>query len=214
MDVNYTSSTDSGQGNQPVFSFPHSDHIPCEGQERYGRPPEIKPQQYSGEEEWDSYISHFELCAELGKWNQDGKLLALCASFTGQARRFYISLPIEERSNYKTVLYKFQEQFGSVRFQSLWLSRLEGRKRGLHESIQALSDDVRMMAQRAYADLDAEAQEMLALNHMYREIDPEMKFHCIFNKCKTVTEAVVMIETYESICWKDRCNSSKQSTVQ
>lgn len=44
------------------------------------------------------------------------------------------------------------------------------RKRSPGESIAVLGDDIRQMAQRAYYNLDALAQEALALNQLYKVI--------------------------------------------
>ena len=90
-------------------------------------------------------------------------------------------------------------RFGSVRQQNRWLSRLEMRQRHPDESVAVLGDDLRRMAQRAYCDLDTIAQEVLALNQLYKIISPEMKCRCIDRDCRTVADAVDVIERYESI---------------
>jgi hypothetical protein len=49
---------------------------------------------YDGGEDWEEYISHSEICTELGKWRETAKVLALAAALGegGAARTFYISL--------------------------------------------------------------------------------------------------------------------------
>ena len=73
------------------------------------------------------------------------------------------------------------------------------RKRKPGESIAALADDLRQMAQRAYTDLDAKAQEVLALNQLYKSVPAEVKYQCTNQDCKNVTDAVEIIERYEAI---------------
>ncbi|CAG2220985.1 unnamed protein product [Mytilus edulis] len=90
-------------------------------------------------------------------------------------------------------------RFGSTRQQNRWLSRLEMRKRNPGEAIAALADDLRQMAQRAYIDLDARAQEVLALNQLYKSVTPEVKYQCTNQGCRTVAGAVEVIERYEAI---------------
>ncbi|KAL3874192.1 hypothetical protein ACJMK2_037238 [Sinanodonta woodiana] len=51
----------------------------------------IKPEPFSGTEDWEEYVSHFEICAELGHWKESEKVLALAARLRGPARTFYIS---------------------------------------------------------------------------------------------------------------------------
>ncbi|MCG8113214.1 MAG: procyclic acidic repetitive family protein, partial [Candidatus Thiodiazotropha taylori] len=73
------------------------------------------------------------------------------------------------------------------------------RRRDPTESIAAVGDDIRQMAQKAYCNLDSLAQEALALNQLYKIVSLEMKCRCIDRDCRTVAEAVDVIERYEAI---------------
>ena len=159
----------------------------------------IKPEQYDGTEDWEEYISHFEICAELGRWREQDRVLALAAALKGPARTFYISLTLTEKRTYDLLVQRLGQRFGSTRQQNRWLSRLEMRKSKPGESIAALADDLRQMAQRAYTDLDPRAQEVLALNQLYKSVSPEVKYQCTNQDCKSVTDAVEIIERYEAI---------------
>ena len=159
----------------------------------------IKPEIYDGTEDWEEYISHFEICAELGRWSDHEKLLALGMALKGPARTFYISLTIDERRTYAALQQRLGQRFGSTRQRSRWLSRLESRRREQGESIAALADDLRQMAQRAYSDLDGRAQEVLALNQLFKNVPAEVKYQCTNQDCTTVTDAVEVIERYEAI---------------
>ena len=163
------------------------------------RPPSVKPETYDGSADWDEYLCHFQVCAELGKWDEREKVLALSASLRGAARTFFMSLAKSERGDYETLLVKLGQRFGSLRQQNRWLARFESRKRQPGESIAALGDDLRQMAQKAYVGLDSIAQEALALNQLYKTITLEMKCRCLDRSCQTVTEAVDIIERYEGI---------------
>ncbi|KAH3881438.1 hypothetical protein DPMN_005364 [Dreissena polymorpha] len=66
------------------------------------------------------------------------------------------------------------------------------------ESIASLADDIRQLAQKAYADLDSIAVERLALNQLYKQISGDMHCSCIDNNCHTVNDAVSVIERYQS----------------
>ncbi|CAG2240209.1 unnamed protein product [Mytilus edulis] len=60
----------------------------------------IKPEPYNGKDSWEEYISHFENCADLGRWKESEKVLLLAASLRGPARTFYISLTSTEKKSY------------------------------------------------------------------------------------------------------------------
>ncbi|CAG2217764.1 unnamed protein product [Mytilus edulis] len=141
----------------------------------------IKPEPYNGKDSWEEYISHFENCADLGRWKESEKVLLLAASLRGPAR---------------TTL---EQRFGNARHQNRWLSRFETRTRQPQEPIANFGDDLRQMAQKAYSNLDTRAQEVLALNQLYKNISLEMKCRCIDKDCRSVTEAVDLIERYEAL---------------
>lgn len=77
------------------------------------------------------------------------------------------------------------------------MSRLETMKRVQSEIIAAVVDDLREMARRAYKDSDPRTQEVLALNQLYKPVYPDLKYQC--KDCKTLTEAVEVLESYEVI---------------
>ncbi|KAH3741471.1 hypothetical protein DPMN_048196 [Dreissena polymorpha] len=81
----------------------------------------------------------------------------------------------------------------------MWKSRLESRKHSPEESVANLADNLKCMTQRSYQDSDNQAHEMLALNQFYKSINPELKFKCISEGCQSVTQAVALVEMYESI---------------
>jgi hypothetical protein len=159
----------------------------------------LKPEPFNGSDDWQEYISHFEVCAELGRWNDQDKVLALAACLRGPARTFYISLPAEFRQPYEVLITKLEQRFGSSRQQNRWLSRFESRRRKPTESIAALADDLRQMSQKAYPNLDALAQEALSINQLYKSVSLEMKCRCIDRDCQTIADAVEVIERYEAV---------------
>ncbi|VDI31311.1 ceramide glucosyltransferase [Mytilus galloprovincialis] len=93
---------------------------------------------------------------------------------------------------YILLVRRLEERFGSVRQQNRWLSRFEMRTRNSGETVAALGDDLRQID-------DSLAQEVLALNQLYKSIPIEMKCRCEDRECKTVADAVDIIERYEAL---------------
>ena len=174
--------------------------------------PCLKPESYSGSQNWEEYHSHFEDCAELSDWDSHNKVLFLAASLRGPARSYYMSLDSSEKRNYSSLISRMRQRFGSIKHSSKWLSELESRQRGPGESITALGDELRQLAKKAYGDLDTTAQETLALNQLYKLIPVEMKCRCIDSKCENVYQAVDIIERYEAILG-DHSQELKKSNI-
>ena len=177
--------------------------------------PHMKPPTYNGDEDWESYLNHFELCAMLGRWSYQDRVLYLAASLRGNAQVYYMTLMPAERPSYHTLVVKLGLRFSNARQQPMWISRLEARVRRQNESIAELGDDLRCMSQRAYSSLNNEAKEMLALNQLYKSVSPELKYKCISKNCTSVTQAVSIIELYEAILGEDSAkNLVRQATAE
>ena len=172
--------------------------------------PPMKPQTFNGDEDWESYLSHFEVCAELGRWSHQDKALYLAACLRGNAQVYYMTLKVAERSSYHTLTVKLGQRFGNTRQQPMWISRLEARMRKPNETVAELGDDLRRLAQRAYSNMNHDAREMLALNQLYKSVSPDLKYKCISENCTSVTKAVSIIETYEGILGEE---SSKKKMI-
>ena len=165
--------------------------------------PHMKPQTYNGDEDWESYLNHFKLCAKLGRWSYQDRVLYLAASLRGNAQVYYMTLMPAERSSYHTLVVKLGLRFSNARQQPMWISRLEARVRRQNESIAELGDDLRRMSKRAYINFNNKAREMLALNQLYKSVSPELKYKCVSKNCNSVTQAVSIIELYEGILGED-----------
>lgn len=162
----------------------------------------IKPDPYTGEEDWEQYISYFEDCAELCQWSNREKLLYLATSLKNQARVHYSSLTTEEKGSFRLLTFNLAQRFGSRRQQSRWISKLQSRARERNETIGAFGDDIRLLSQKAYVTLDREAQEMLALQQFYKNVSPEMRCRLMDRDCRSIREAVEIVERYEEVIGK------------
>ncbi|MES9884510.1 MAG: hypothetical protein ABW185_27000 [Sedimenticola sp.] len=160
---------------------------------------QIKPESFDGTDDWDQYISHFQNCAELGRWSDPDKTLTLASCLKGQARSYYLALSATERSSYTGLVNKLTERFGSTRQQNRYLTKFETRSRRPGEDIASLGDDLRLMAQRAYPNLGPDAQETLALHQLYKVLPIEMKCRCLDRDCGSIASAVQIIERYEAL---------------
>ena len=71
----------------------------------------------------------------------------LAASLQGQARTFYMSLSQHEKNSYRSLRANLTQRFSSARHQNRSFAKLEMRRREHRESIAAVVDDNRQMAQ-------------------------------------------------------------------
>ena len=109
----------------------------------------MKPEPLDGSSDWEEYLSHFINCAELSRWTNQDTMLGLSANLRGPARIFYMSFSQDERADYYRLVDELAQRFRGVKQQNKWLGKFEARKRQQGESIAALGDDLRQMAQKA-----------------------------------------------------------------
>ena len=161
--------------------------------------PSIKPQNFTGAEDWEIYITHFEVCAKLGRWNAHDKALALMASLREEAQSYCLTLHEDDRQSYERIVLKMGQRFGKARLQTTWMTRFESRLKGPSESFAKLADDIWRLTQRAYPSMTRDTQEMLALNQLYKSVPPEVKFKCLTEQCSSIDQAIAVIEMYEGV---------------
>ena len=151
--------------------------------------------------------------AELGLWENRIKVLMLATALRGPARDFYDSLTKKERRNFELLSERLAYRFGSSGIhRTIWLRRLENRKRNPSESIVSFAEDIRQLCQKAYSDLNCFSQEILALDQLYRNVSPEMHCRCLDSECTTVGQAVNVIQRYEAILGFQQTNIKDRST--
>ena len=114
------------------FSPRHKDYAgnaqPCSSSPKV-HVPNIKPDTYDGTGSFEQYMSHFDDCAELSNWNERTRVLILASGLRGTARNFYMSLPDSDRRHYSTLVPQLADRFGGSKNETIWLNRLENRRR-------------------------------------------------------------------------------------
>ena len=161
--------------------------------------PRMKPGIFTGESDFLEWHSKFEICARLGNWPEDVKVMTMCASLEGNARKFFMGLGPEDTDRYMPLVAAFKARYASKNQKEKYVAQLEGRRRKPGESIQDLGDDIWHLAQRAFPEFDKKPLEILAVKYIYGCISNELRIKCIENKCTTVQEAIEVIDLYETL---------------
>lgn len=158
---------------------------------------------YNGETEWNAFLVQFEAWLRLGEYDETetnvcGDLLGL--AMEGDAQMMYSSMSHEERSDYRVLKKKLQERYGGETTAEVFKAKLLGGKKRQHgESISKFRDEMWLMTKKAYPQLPRIAQDQIALDAFLRAVDTELRIHCTMQKCKTLGEAVAVIESFEAV---------------
>ena len=176
------------------------DNVPVSINEFSRKGPKLRPEHFDGSEDFETYFEQFECIADLGGWSPKERALTLAACLKGQARRFYASLGPSEKSCYQPLAFQLRQRFGTGSRPGLyWTAKFENRFRLPGETIATFSDELLILARKAYPYLDCNTQHHLALQQWLKSMSPEIKWRCMEKNCQSIREAEEVAEMYELI---------------
>ena len=96
------------------------------------------------------------------------------------------------RNDYGESIKALQRRFNPDSKRELYVAELQTRRRHKDEDWASFGDALRVLADKAYSDLEDNARERLALNQFLAQItNPQIAFGVKQKRTKTVEEAVV-----------------------
>ena len=125
----------------------------------------LKPQNYSGTDEFEDFLAQFEITSEINGWNYKAKSLYLANSLTGTARSLLSELTDEQRRDYKCLVQKLTARFGSENRGEVFRAQLKACVKGKTESIAELAQAIKKLSRQAYPKASLDVIEALALDH-------------------------------------------------
>ena len=163
--------------------------------------PLLLPEPYGGEAGgWAEWVDHFENVAAVNKWaTGEEKLKWLKVRLTGKAQTAFKKLPQDVKENYGECMKSLQRRFDPDSKRQLYVAELSARTRHKDEDWATFGDVLRVLADKAYPDLEEKARERLALNQFLAQIEnAQVAFGVKQKRPTNVEEAVVATIDLES----------------
>ena len=163
--------------------------------------PLLLPEPYDGATgSWPEWEAHFENVAAVNKWeSEEEKLKWLRVRLMGKAQTAFMRFPEAIRNDYGESIKALQRRFNPDSKRELYVAELQTRRRHKDEDWASFGDALRVLADKAYSDLEDNARERLALNQFLAQItNPQIAFGVKQKRPKTVEEAVVTTIELES----------------
>ena len=139
-------------------------------------------QPFNGLTDWSD---RFESISEINGWDEASKKLWVRVSMTGWAATAYKRLTAETRATHEATTKALKKRFEPDSKQNVYMAELNSRT---SEDWATFGKDLRTLAEKAYPDLEGEAQELLALLQCIE--DPQLAFVVRQKQPETVDEAV------------------------
>ena len=125
----------------------------------------LKPQTYTGSDDFEDFLTQFEITSEINGWDYKARSLYLANSLTGAARALLNELNAEQRRDYKSLVQKLTERYGSENRAEVFRSQLKSRVKGKGETTAELAQSVRKLTRQAYPKVSLDVVEALAVDH-------------------------------------------------
>lgn len=126
--------------------------------------PSVIPDAFNGDGSWEQWSYHFTNVAEVNEWDNEAKLKWLKVRLTGKAQTAFQRLSEEVRGSYSESIKALKERFEPSSRQTRYQAELQSRRRKKDESWADLADNLRLLADKAYPEMQDKARERLALN--------------------------------------------------
>ena len=153
-----------------------------------------------GKQSWSDWIDHFDSVADVNEWDADAKKKWIRARLTGRAATAFRRLPEADRATFDKIVAGLTKRFEPECRKELYVAEFQGRRKRSNEDWAAYADDLKTLIEKAYPALQAEAQELLALNNFLAQIDdPQLAFGVRQKTPATLDAAVAAtleLETY------------------
>lgn len=99
-----------------------------------------KPRVFDGNEDFDDYLSQFEIVADLNNWDYRTKSIQLAGHLAKDACGMLGELSPAQRRDYDTLVAALKRRFGAIERSEMFRAKLKTRVRGNHESISELGN--------------------------------------------------------------------------
>lgn len=88
----------------------------------------MKPQQYDGKDDWDEYVTQFDILSDINRWSYESKSLYLAGSLKGHARAILNELSPSERRDYDKLVKALSNRFGTTNRAEMFRARCNQRQ--------------------------------------------------------------------------------------
>ena len=159
-------------------------------QSRINNSMKLKPQTYSGKDDFEDFLTQFEITSEINNWDYKAKSLYLANCLTESARTLLNELTAEQRRDYASLVQKLTERYGSENRAEVFRSQLKSRVKGKGETIQQLAMSIRKLTRQSYPNASQDVIEALSLDHFIDALtETEIRLRLREVSPKTLSEA-------------------------
>ena len=150
----------------------------------------MRPVKYDGLEDWEEYLSQFEILADINKWDDNAKGLYLASSLTRTARSILSDLTEDERRDFSKLKSALSRKFGSEYKSEMYRAKLQSRFRQKSETISELASSIMKLTRQAYPKANLQLLDTLAVDYFIDALeDPDIRLRLRQSQPESITQA-------------------------
>lgn len=136
----------------------------------------IKPQSFDGSEDFDEYLTQFEMLCDLHGWDYRTKSLYLASRLTGGARALLSKLNGDQRRDFNSLVKILNKRYCSIERSEMYRAQLKTKARGSIKTLPELAQSIQKFTRKAYPTADQTCISILALDQFIDALpDLEMR---------------------------------------
>ncbi|MCP3891055.1 MAG: hypothetical protein GY702_19640, partial [Desulfobulbaceae bacterium] len=120
------------------------------GNEHHRRIKPKKPALYNGKTSWLDYLVHFEMIAEINRWDQDEMALELATSLRDSALSVLSDIDVYDQRNYDVLVRALTNRFEPPNYAEVYKAELKSKVRQKGESLCVLVQDIKRLIRKIY----------------------------------------------------------------
>ena len=161
--------------------------------------PVVLPDMFSGEGNWEDWFDHFNNVAAVNKWTDEQKLLWVKVRLTGRAQTAFKKLSDADKESFEAATKALKDRFEPKSKKELYIAEFYARRKRKTEGWAEYGEDLRVLVDKAFPSLAADAKQLLALQHFMSQIENvQIAFAIRQRNPTTVEEAVRATLEFES----------------
>lgn len=166
-----------------------------------GQKEKVQVEKYD-DQKWDldDYMTHFEMVANLNKWNDVEKAQRLVINLRGSAQRLLGGLTLGQLSDYNTIKQELYQRFSPREREDVYKCEFREYKRKSGESVTDYCYALRRVAQRAYPQMPySNLENFLVDRYIHGLGNSDLKKHVQFRHPKSLAQAIAFASEYEAV---------------
>jgi len=177
----------------------------CSASNTSGKPVTMRPTAYDGADDWEEYISQFEILSSINVWNETGKGLYFASSLSGAARTVLSDLDTTQHRKYQFLIMALARRFGGASKSEMYRAKLESRIKLPDESMSDLARSIKKLTRQSYPNADSNLLETLSLDYFIDALsDTDIRLRLREASLTNITQAETLAVRLEAIRLADK----------